>query len=117
MVFAGLQKDIKSFVSGRDLVIFAITLALSTQFQATLKSIIDNMIMPFVSSMTGASNLATRSWDLRVPTPGSKDPVIKLTWGAALQSIIVFFITLIIMVKTAKYLTVHYVKSSSVSFN
>lgn len=117
MVFAGLQKDIKSFISGRDLVVFAVGLALSTQLQATLKSIIDGLIMPFVSTATGAGNLATRAWDLKVPTPGSKDPVIKVLWGAALNSIIVFFITLIIMVKIAKYITVHYVKSASVSFN
>lgn len=118
MVFSGLQKDIKSFISGRDLVVFAIGLALSTQFQATLKSIIDGLIMPFVSSSTGVGNLATRAWELNVPkVVGKETTPIKVMWGSALQSVIVFFITLIIMVKIAKYVTVHYVKSTSVSFN
>lgn len=114
MVFAGLQKDIKSFISGRDLVVFAVGLALSTQLQATLKSIIDNMILPFVSKLTGATNLESRKFSLLKTSNGFG---IDLRWGAALQSVIVFFITLIIMVKIAKYITVHYVKSASVKFD
>ena len=109
-----IGSDIKSFISGKDLVIFAISLALSTQLQTTLKTFIDNMIMPFVSKLTGATNLATRSLDLQLPD--GKDLGIKLGWGAALQSVIVFFITLVLMVEIARYVTVHYVSSSTVTF-
>jgi large-conductance mechanosensitive channel len=115
MILAGLGKDIKSFISGRDLVVFAVGIALSTQLQATMKSVIDNVIMPFISNITGVGNLATRASVLKVPVPG-KDLGIKVGWGAALHAVIVFFITLVIMVKIAKYITVNYVKSASVSF-
>jgi large-conductance mechanosensitive channel len=109
-----IGQDIKSFISGKDLVIFAISLALSTQLQTTLNKIIDTMIMPFVSKLTGTTNLAARSVELQ--TPGGKDLGIKLGWGAALQSLIVFFISLVIMVEIARYVTVHYVPSSTVKF-
>lgn len=109
-----IGKDVKSFVSGKDLVVMSIALALSTQFQATVKSVVDNLFMPFVSKITGATNLNSRSFELVAPS--GKELGIKVTWGAALQSVIVFLITLVIMVQIAKYLTLHYVKSSSVSF-
>jgi large-conductance mechanosensitive channel len=113
-MFGRIASDIKSFISGKDLVIFAIGLALSAQLQTTLKTIIDNMIMPFVSKLTGATTLATRHLELQ--TPSGKDLGIKLGWGAALQSIIVFFITLVIMVEIARYITVNFVTSSTVQF-
>jgi large-conductance mechanosensitive channel len=117
-MFIGLRKDIISFISGRDLVVFAIGLILSAQLQTTLKSFIDNLIMPFVSKITGSGNLEARSWKLTVPLPGggTKDLGIKVGWGAAIHSVIVFIITLVTMVKVAKYITVNYVKSASVSF-
>jgi large-conductance mechanosensitive channel len=109
-----IGRNIKSFVSGKDLVIFAISIALSNQFQVTIKNIIDNMIMPFVSRVTGATNLSSRQVVLQKAK--DKNPGIQLKWGAALESAIVFLISLVIMVEIARYITVHFVKSSTVTF-
>jgi large-conductance mechanosensitive channel len=106
--------DIKSFIGGKDLVVFAIGLALSSQFQATIGTLIDSLIMPFISSLTGATRLDNRSVQLGKPLPNG-DP-IRLFWGRALKSIIVFMITLVIMVEIARYLTVNFVSSSTVTF-
>jgi large-conductance mechanosensitive channel len=114
MVFARIGRDIQSFLSGRDLVIFAIGIALSNEMQAALKTVIATMIMPIVSKLTGVDNLKDRAINLK--GPGGKDLGIKLGWGAALQSLLVFFITLVIMVEIARYVTIHFVKSSSVQF-
>lgn len=105
-------KDIKSFVSGRDLVVFAVTIALSNQLQATLQTIISNTVMPFVSTAMGATKLTDRSIELTKPK-GDR-PGIKIGWGAALNAGIVFFITLVVMVQIVKFLTTHYVKTSSI---
>jgi large-conductance mechanosensitive channel len=105
----GIGKDIKSFVSGKDLVVFSIALALSTQFQTTIKTLIDQLIMPFVSYITGKTNLNARSIDL---VKGN----IKIGWGAAAQSVIVLVISLVLMVEIAKYVSTYYVKSSTVTF-
>lgn len=113
-MFRRVGRDILSFVSGRDLVVFAVGIALSNQMQITIKTLIDNLIMPFVSKLTGADNLANRSIHLK--SPDGKDLGIKIGWGAALQSVIIFAITLVVMVEMARYITVHYVKSSSVQF-
>lgn len=110
-----IGRDIKTFVSGKDLVILAIGLALSTAFQATIKALIDALIMPFVSAVTGKANLATRAYELQ--TPKGNKLGIKLEWGKAIESVIVFAITLVVMVEIARLITVKYVKSSSVSFN
>jgi large-conductance mechanosensitive channel len=93
----GILRDIRSFVSSRDLLVFAIGVALSNQFQITLTTIINSMIMPFVSAVTGPTNLASRSYDLKPPT--SRLPAIKLAWGAAVNAAITFFITMVIMVQ------------------
>jgi large-conductance mechanosensitive channel len=106
--------DIKSFVSGKDLVVFAIALALSAQFQSTIRTAIDGLIMPFISKLTGATNLSSRS--LQISPPTASTGAISIQWGKALESFILFCITLIIMVEIAKYLTVHFVESSSVKF-
>ena len=109
-----IARDIQSFVSGKDLVVFAIGIALSNQFQATVKTLIDSMIMPFVSKLTGATNLSSRTYDLQ--SAQGKSLGIKLGWGAALEALIVFCITLVVMVEIARYITVHFVKSSTVTF-
>lgn len=106
--------DIKSFVSGKDLVVFAIALALSAQFQSTVKTAIDSLIMPFISKLTGATNLSQRQ--IQISPPTSKTGAITIQWGKALESFIMFVITLVFMVQIAKYLTVHFVESSSVKF-
>lgn len=107
-------RDIQSFLSGRDLVIFAIGIALSNEMQTALRTIIGSMIMPIVSKFTGADNLKDRAINLK--GPNGQELGIKLGWGAALQSLIVFFITLVIMVEIARYVTLNFVKSSSVQF-
>lgn len=106
--------DIRSFIGGKDLVVFAIGLALSTQFQETIRTLIDSLIMPFISTLTGATRLDTRSVQLKAPLKDA-DP-IRIYWGRALKTMIVFIITLIVMVEIARYLTVNFVKSSSVTF-
>jgi len=110
-----IARDIKSFISGKDLVVFAIGLALSARFQETIKSLIDSLIMPFVSKLTGVTALNTRQLVLEKEKDGK--PGISLKWGAALESVIVFFITLVIMVEIARYITVNFIKSSTVSFD
>jgi large-conductance mechanosensitive channel len=109
-----IARDIKSFISGKDLVIFAISIALSNAFQTTIKTMIDTLIMPFVSKVTGATSLSTRAYEIRSAEAGA--PSITVGWGAALESAIVFAITLVVMVQIARYITVHYVKSSTVTF-
>ena len=128
-----IAEDIKNFVSGRDLVVFAITLALANQLQITLNKFIETIIMPFIARLLGGStpsttpatpttglaaqlqtSLANRAIDIQ--TASGKDLGIRVGWGAALQSIIVFFISLVIMVELARYITVHYVTSSTVKF-
>jgi len=106
--------DIKSFVSGKDLVVFAIALALSAQFQSTVKTAIDGLIMPFISKFTGATNLSARS--IQISPATSSTGAIAIQWGKALESFIMFCIQLVVMVQIAKYLTVHFVQSSSVKF-
>lgn len=113
-MFHRVSQDIKSFISGRDLVVFAIGIGLSNQLQATLKTLIDSLIMPVVSQLTGVTNLNSRSLELQKPK--GNNPGIKVAWGAALQSIVVFAISLVVMVEIARYVTVHYVKSTSVTF-
>lgn len=107
-------KDIKSFVSGRDLVVFAVTIGLSNQLQAALQTIISNTVMPFVSVVSGATKLSDRSIELKKPKGDL--PGIKIGWGAALNAGIVFFITLVIMVQIVKLITTRYVKSSSITW-
>lgn len=116
MLLGRIGHDIKSFISGKDLVVFAVGIALSNQLQATLKSIIDNLIMPLVSNSTGVDNLSNRSYTLHTSTIEGKQKSITLNWGAALQSVITLFISLVVMVEVARYITTHYVKSSSVTF-
>jgi large-conductance mechanosensitive channel len=134
-MFGRILEDIKSFISGRDLVVFAITLALANQLQITLNKFIETMIMPFIARLLGGTtpsstpatatpgtgvapqlqtSLANRAIDLE--TASGKDLGIRLGWGAAVQSILVFFISLVIMVELARYITVHFVTSSSVKF-
>ena len=60
------------------------------------------------------TSLANRA--IEIQTASGKDLGIRVGWGAALQSIIVFFISLVIMVELARYITVHYVTSSTVKF-
>lgn len=109
-----VAEDIKSFIAGKDLVVFAIGLALSTQFQETVRTLIDSLIMPFISVLTGATKLDSRT--IRLNTPVKNAEPIYIQWGKALKSIIVFMITLVVMVEIARYLTVRYVTSSSVQF-
>lgn len=109
-----IGSDIKAFVAGKDLVVFAIGLALSTQFQDTVRTLIDALIMPFISTLTGATKLESRNFALKTPV-GNTEP-IYIYWGRAIKSLITFLITLVIMVEIARYLTVKYVTSSSVKF-
>lgn len=115
MILSRILSDIKAFVGGKDLVVFAIALALSAQFQETIRTFIDSMIMPFISKLTGATRLETREFEISPPV-GTKLS-ITLGWGRALKSFIVFCITLVIMVEIARYLTVHFVQSSTVKFS
>jgi len=114
MVLGQIIKDIKSFVSGKDLVVFAIALALSAQFQMTVKTAIDSLIMPFISKLTGATNLSARTVQISPPT--STAGPITINWGKAVESFIMFCITLVVMVEIAKYLTVYFVESTTVKF-
>jgi large-conductance mechanosensitive channel len=109
-----IGSDIKAFVGGKDLVVFAIGLALSTQFQDTVRTLIDSLIMPFISTLTGATRLETRNFKIKTPLGGAEP--IYIYWGRAIKSAITFIITLIVMVEIARYLTVRYVNSSTVKF-
>jgi len=115
MVAITILKDIKAFVSSRDLLVFAIGVGLSNSFQSTLTTIINSMVMPFVSVITGPTNLASRSYDLKPPT--SKLPAIKLGWGAALNAAITFIITLIVMVEVLKFISLRYMPTKSVTWD
>ena len=114
MVLGQVLNDIKAFVSGKDLVVFAIALALSASFQSLVRTWIDALIMPFISKITGATNLSHRQFQISPPT--SKTAAITIYWGKALESLIIFLITLVTMIEIAKYLTVHFVESSTVKF-
>lgn len=107
-----IAQDIRSFVAGKDLVVFAIGIALSNALQSTLNTVINNLIMPFVSYFSGVTDLADRSWMLH-----DGPPAIKLGWGAALNALITFVITLVIMVEFVKYVTTNYVRSSTIQWS
>jgi large-conductance mechanosensitive channel len=110
-----ILKDVKSFISSRDLIVFAVGIALSNQLQSTIHTMINALIMPFFSAVTGPTNLASRTIDLKPPS--DKLPAIKVGWGAALNALLTFLITLVIMVELVKYVTTRFVKSSSVTWN
>lgn len=107
-------RDIKAFIGGKDLVVFAIGLALSTQFQETVRTLIDSLIMPFISTLTGATQLESRNLRLKAPV-GDAQP-IYIYWGRALKTLITFSITLVVMVEIARYITTTYVESATVKF-
>ena len=94
----GVLRDVRSFISSKDLLVLAVGLALSTQFQKTLETVIDALVMPVVSWLTGRSHLASR--EARVP--GTR---IALAWGKALEAVLVFLVSLVVMVEIVKWLT------------
>lgn len=105
-----ILKDVRSFISGKDLLVFAVGIAISNQLQTTLNTLIDALIMPFVSQLTGATNLASRGFNI----PKTE---IRIKWGAALNALITFSITLVIMVEIIKYISLRFkLKSSTVSW-
>ena len=85
----GIHSDITTFISSKDVVVFAVTIAVSTQIQALLTSLINNIAMPVVSLATGNTNLATRSFYIRKPQPDAKPPRagIEIAYGAALNQL------------------------------
>lgn len=114
MVLARVAKDVKAFVSGKDLVVLAVGLALSTQLQATLNAVIQNLIMPFISFFTGPTNLVERAYILN---DDEKHRTIKIGWGAALNALITFAITTVVMVEFARFVTTTLVQSSTIKWN
>lgn len=102
-------RDIRSFVSSKDLVVFAVMLALSNQLQTTLNTLIDALIMPFVSHVTGRARLSTR--EARVPGTG-----ITVRWGAAAYALITFAISLVVMVEIVRLIVTRARLTSSVTF-
>lgn len=103
-------RDIRAFISSRDLLVFAVGIALSNRFQKTLESLIDTLVMPVVSWVTGTRQLASR--EARVGD-------VKLAWGKALESVIVLAISVVVMVEVVRWLTTHVkgLKSSSVTWS
>ena len=113
----GIHSDITTFITSKDVVVFAVTIAVSTQIQALLTSLINNIAMPVVSLATGNTNLATRSFYIRKPQPDAKPPRagIEIAYGAALNQLIIFLISLVILVEFAKAVSAK-VPSSSVQW-
>lgn len=106
-----VAKDIQSFVASKDLIVFAVGVALSNQLQATLNTLITSLIMPFVSYWTGVNDLSSRTWVLNEGEPG-----IKLNWGAAANAIITFTITIAVLVEFTRFVTTKYVKSQTIQW-
>ena len=103
-------RDIKAFVGGKDLLVFAVAIALSNQLQSTLATLIDSLVMPVVSTTLGTQKLKDRSF--QIPKTD-----IAIKWGAALNALIMFGIALVVMVEITKYITTRFVKSTSINWS
>lgn len=104
-----LLRDVKTFVSSRDLIVFGAAIALSNQLQTTLNTLIESLVMPLVSRVTGQQKLKDRALVL-----GRTGVAIK--WGAALNAVVTFSIALVVTVQIAKLLTTKVFGSGSIQW-
>lgn len=92
-------KEFKAFIARGNVIELAVGLAMGTAFNAIVRSLVDNILMPLITSMTGKADVSYLTFTIG-NTP--------IKYGLFLQSIISFFliaIALFLIVKTINTLT------------
>ncbi|AEC02566.1 large-conductance mechanosensitive channel protein MscL [Parasphaerochaeta coccoides] len=97
----GFIDEFKEFIMRGNVLDMAIGLIIGTAFTAIVKSVVNDIIMPFVGWLMGSSSFS----DFRVIlTPATEDaPEVAIRYGALLQTVVDFLIIgfiLFIIVKT-----------------
>ena len=81
-------KDFKEFALRGNVIDMAIGVVIGGAFGAIVSSLVNNIIMPLISIVTGAVNVA----DLKVMIPNITGGQVELAYGAFIQAIIDFFL-------------------------
>jgi len=92
-------KEFKAFIARGNVIELAVGLAMGTAFNAIVRSLVDNILMPLITSITGKADVSDLTFTIG-NTP--------IKYGLFLQSIISFFliaIALFLIVKTINTLT------------
>lgn len=90
--------DFKAFISRGNVVDMAVGVIVGAAFGKIVSSLVDNIIMPAISLLTGTINIS----ELAVSIPSATGEPIALQYGLFLQNIIDFLIiafTIFIMIK------------------
>ena len=80
--------DFKAFVSKGNVVDMAVGVVIGAAFGKIVSSLVDNIIMPAISLLTGSINIS----ELAVTIPSTTEEPISLQYGLFLQNVIDFFI-------------------------
>ena len=80
--------DFKAFVSKGNVVDMAVGVVIGAAFGKIVSSLVDNIIMPAISLLTGSINIS----ELAVTIPSTTGEPISLQYGLFLQNVIDFFI-------------------------
>ncbi|MDD5953271.1 MAG: large-conductance mechanosensitive channel protein MscL [Oscillospiraceae bacterium] len=80
--------DFKAFVSKGNVIDMAVGVVIGAAFGKIVSSLVDNIIMPALSLLTGSINLS----ELAFTIPSATGDPISLQYGLFLQNIIDFFI-------------------------
>ena len=86
-------QDFKKFITRGNVFDLAVGMIIATAFNAIVKSLVNDIIMPLITYATGAASLADLSVPLRWEmVDGVKTVTLSWTYGTFLQSVIDFLI-------------------------
>lgn len=81
-------KEFRDFAIRGNVIDMAVGLSLGTAFNGIVNSLVNDIIMPFVASVTANSNFADLKWVLKTTQEG----VISINYGQFIQIVINFII-------------------------
>lgn len=81
-------KEFKDFAIKGNVIDMAVGLTLGTAFNGIVNSLVNDVIMPFVASITANNNIADLKWVLKETSEG----IISINYGQFIQVIINFVI-------------------------
>ena len=85
-------KDFKKFISKGNVIDLAVAVVIGSAFSAIVTSIVNGVIMPLVSLLTGRINFNDLKWVIREADEAAGTAENALLYGTVIQSIINFLI-------------------------
>ena len=98
------MQEFKEFAMRGNVVDMAIGVIIGGAFGKIVTSLVNDVIMPVITLMTGANNFTELEWVLK-PEVSKDIPGISLKYGAFLQNVIDFLIIAFVIFMMLKFIT------------